>query len=144
MRRTLIVAILALGLLATPLALAQSDAPSAKGEAKAAAAKAARENRTHNATHGNGTHNKTHDGNDTHDGKPAWVASFQAVLKAWRESWSENASAIREKCHAAEKPADNASKEARLAWAKCVHDGYKTWFEKARAARADARMARDA
>ena len=144
MRRTLIAALLVLGLLATPLALAQADAPSAKGEAKAAAAKAARDNRTANATHGNASHNKTHDGNDTHEGKPAWVSTFQAALKAIRESWKENASAIREECHAAEKPANNSSKDARLSWAQCIRDGYKTWFEHARAARAEARMARDA
>ena len=139
MRRTLLVCVLTLGLLAVPLALAQADGPSAKGEAKAAAAKAARENRTANATH-----NKTHDDNGTHEGKPAWVSTFQAAMKALRESWKENASAIREECHAAAKPANDSGKDARLSWAQCVRDGYKAWFEHARAARAEARAARGA
>ena len=139
MRRTLTACILALGLLATPLALADADPASAKGQAKAAAAKAARDNRTHNGTDDD---NRTR-GNDTGE-KPSWVAAFQARLKALRESWQENASAIRETCHAAQKPADNASKETRLAWAHCIRDGYKAWLDEMRAERKEARMARGA
>ena len=142
MRRTLIVCLLTLGLLATPLALADGDAAPGNGHGKAVA-KAARDNRTDNHT---GNHsdkgNHTH-GNDTAD-KPAWVAAFQARLKALRDSWRENASEVRETCHAAAKPANNSSKDARLAWAHCIRDGYKAFLEEWRAERKEARMARDA
>lgn len=138
MRRTLIVCLLTLGLLATPLALADGESASAKGKERAAAAKAARDNRTHN-----GTGNHTAD-NATDGGKPSWVSSFQAALKAIRESWHENATEIRETCHAAAKPANNSSKDARLSWAHCVRDGYKAWFDQMRVERKEARMARDA
>ena len=143
MRRTLIVCLLTLGLLATPFALAQADGASDKGQAKAAAAKAARENRTNNHT-ANHTGNHTRDGDNDTGEKPAWVAAFQARFKALREAWKENASEIREKCHAAEKPANNSSKDARLSWAHCIKDGYKTFLQDLRAERKEARMARDA
>lgn len=141
MRRTLTACILAFGLLATPLALADADAPSGKGRGKAEAAKAARENRTHNWT---GNHTGDHArGNDTDD-KPSWVEAFQARLRELREAWRENASEIREKCHAAPQPANDSHKDARRAWAHCVRDGYKAFLEELRAERKEARLARDA
>lgn len=140
MRRTLIVCILTLGLLAVPFALAEEDAPSAKGREKAAAAKALRANHTDNETDDD---NETSDHNETH-AKPAWVSAFQATMKALRTSWLENASAIRESCHAAEKPGNNSTKDARTSWAHCIRDGYKSFLEQLRADRKEARMARDA
>lgn len=138
MRRTLLVGLLAIGLLATPFALADGADHSGKGKAIASE----RSNRTLNATHDDdGPRSGDH---SDEDGKPAWVGAFQARLRELRASWLENATAIREECHAAEKPGENATKEERREWAHCIRDAYKAWFDILRAERREAKDARHA
>lgn len=137
MRRTLLVGILAIGLLATPFALADGGNHSGKGKAIASE----RSNRTLNATDDD-DHRSGNRSDD--DAKPAWVAAFQARLRDLRASWLENATAIREECHAAEKPGENATKEERRAWAHCIRDAYKAWFDVLRAEKREAKDARHA
>jgi hypothetical protein len=73
----------------------------------------------------------------TGHGAPTWVASLRTLLS----SWHENASAIRERCHAAEKT-DNATQEQQTSWAHCIRDGYKGFLEAFRADLKQARLAR--
>lgn len=68
-------------------------------------------------------------------------ATWRATLKSLLASWHENASAIRERCHAAEKP-DNATGNETKAWAHCIRDGYKAFLEGLRADLKQARLAR--
>lgn len=63
---------------------------------------------------------------------------FLARLKALRVSWLENASAVREACHAAEK-GENVSKEERLSWAHCIRDAFSLWRAEHRVERRETR-----
>lgn len=131
MRRTTIIAcILALGLLATPLALADGDA-SMKGKAVASS----------HAKRGNATDDRDSNltKNETSE-KPAFILAFQLRMRELRESWRENASEIRESCHAMEKPGENATKDDRLAKAQCIKEGYAAWFKTLRAERKEAKL----
>lgn len=135
MRRTLLVGLLAIGLLATPFALADGADRSGKGKAIASE----RSDRALNATDDDHRSNRSDD-----DAKPAWVAAFQARLRELRASWLENATAMREECRAAEKPGENATKEERREWAHCIKDAYKAWFDVLRAEKREAKDARHA
>lgn len=136
MRRILapsIAILLALALLAAPLALARGGADDGEraGKAKERAAEAkdkAAEARSHARDDaGNKTRdNKTDDAQK--EGRRAALDAFMDYFAALRNAWKDNATAIREACHAAE-PADNASKEERKSWAHCIRDGYKAFFE---------------
>lgn len=135
MRRTLLVGLLAIGLLATPFALAEGADRSGKGKAIASEGS----DRALNATDDDHRSNRSDD-----DAKPAWVAAFQARLRELRASWLENATAMREECRAAEKPGENATKEERREWAHCIKDAYKAWFDVLRAEKREAKDARHA
>lgn len=116
MRRAVVLAcILTLTLLLVPLAAAAKEAA---GDKRAERAERALEK------------------DDRHDEKkaPAFLAAFRAL----RASWHENATAIREGCHAAE-PDANATKEERAARAHCIRDGYKAWMTGYRAERREMR-----
>lgn len=124
MRLTL--ALILAGLLLVPTALADSG-----GHAKARSARAAEDDHGH--------HNEDEKKELRHN-ETRWDA-WHARVKALFASWHENASAIRERCHAVEKP-DNATREQRQAWAHCVRDGYKSFFDHLRADLKQARLAR--
>lgn len=162
MRRNILALVLATALLATPLALAGGEGPSHEK---------ARERYEERALHrlDHDDDNETEDENETDDdengtshrhrqnrhgrdenrteGRPAWVSAFQEAVTALRASWAENRTAIQEECRA-EKPDENATKEEKRAWAHCVRDGYKLWFDVMRAElkeiKAEMRAARDA
>lgn len=110
-RATVLAGILILTLVLVPLAAAAKDGTGAASERHAERAE-----KTSKEKAGKGA--------------PQFLAAFHAL----RDSWHENATAIREACHAVEKDA-NATKEERKAGAHCIRDGYKAWFASYRAER---------
>lgn len=121
---------LALLVVAAPLALAGAEDRAAKGKEKAEDAKAADAKAAHAKTRGHGNLTaEDDDGNDTRKEKRAGLLdAFRARMAEWRASWKENATAIREACHAAAPDADNATKEERKSRAHCIRDGYHQLF----------------
>lgn len=67
-----------------------------------------------------------------HANRSALVESFVARLQSFRTSWLENASAVREACHA-QAPDGNASDDEHASAAHCVRDGYAEWRAERRA-----------
>ncbi|HEX2021185.1 MAG TPA: hypothetical protein VHH36_00610 [Candidatus Thermoplasmatota archaeon] len=96
-----------------------------KGQEKAAEMRAAH-NATGNDSDDNDTRgkpaNRTRDDNGT---RPAAVAAYWAALKEIRASWHENATKVREDCRAQAFDHANSTRDARVAHAHCVRDGYK-------------------
>lgn len=167
MRRTLAL-LLAFGLLLAPLALAKGasdddgDADEPRGRrhgghgADDVAARNESSDDDANETRGAGRRGAHHadgadDENETDDddargrghAKRAFRAEFVSQLAQLRASWLENATAIREACHAAEKD-ENATKEERLDRAHCIRDGYHAFFETLRELLRDLRASRRA
>src|SRR5687767_11761392 len=122
MRTTILACILASGLLAVPLAALADDGPNDHAN-EAGLAHAQGKGRSGNHTNETDDDNATGKGRN-HTARAAAHDAFLAALKAARASWMENASKVRETCHAAEAPehGKNASRDARGAWAHCIRD----------------------
>lgn len=130
---------LVLGLLLTPLALAEGGKGQVTRDASALH-RGSHENATSD-DHRNGTEGRRHsdDANESRGHrKGADWAAFRARFHELRESWHENATKIREECRES-KPDANATKEERRDWAHCIRDGYKVWFDLFREERRAAR-----
>lgn len=131
MRNILIALMLALTLLAAPVALASrgEDRHEKREAAQAEHDDGPREdddNETHGeARHKNATARQEWRENFTARRTAAWDA-FHAKVTLMRASWIENATRIREACHV-ETPTQNATEEDRKADAHCVRDGYREW-----------------
>ena len=119
MRRNLVLTILLATALLVPTAMA------ANGRAEQAKADAQAHRESGHAT------------SDEH--RPAWVADWHARMREIIQSFRENASSIRETCQAEHDADESATREDRLAMAHCIRDGYKTYFDELREARAQAR-----
>lgn len=125
----LLLSLVAVGLLAAPLALASGpgsgeehrDGARARGEEHRSNATASDDHRA-NASE-RAQRNVTSDRANVTAARAAWRENATAV----RESWHENATAIRERCHAAELDHANATKEQRTANAQCIKSGYEAW-----------------
>ena len=134
MRKTAILTALLMALLvvAAPLAVAAGESQSEKGKLKAAEAKAARAGKANEtaADEGAAAMADKADKAGHGKGKKGLAADVMERLQALRDSWKTGASGVREACHAAEKPAgENATKEDHRAWAHCIRDGYHKLFE---------------
>lgn len=141
------ITLLAVGLLAAPLALASGPG---SGEDHAAAGKARGEERRTNAT----ATSEDHRGNASERSERNVTsdrANMTAARAAWREnatlvreSWHENATAVRESCRAAGLDHANAgasedadergrssstTQEQQTAHAQCIKTGYASWRE---------------
>lgn len=142
MRLTPLACILALLVLAAvPLAIAEGAERGQKGRDVAAAhAPDAERNATHvdrNATHVE--RNTTHaEAGEERGARAAAMETFLAKLHALRASWLDNATKVREACHAQD-AGDNMTKEQREARAHCIRDGYAGWREQSRAQMRDLR-----
>lgn len=84
--------------------------------------------------------NETNDSNETRKdgekrGNSERFEAFRAAMAAFRQSWHENATKVREACHAQAPLADNATRAEHKAWAHCIHDGYHALFSQMRAER---------
>lgn len=131
--------LLALALLAAPMALARGggerDADDKAKDRAADAKDKAAEARSHARDAANKTRdNKTADDDDAGKdnrtaGRRAALDAFRDYVSALREAWKANAASIRDACHAAEPGGDNATKEQRKSRAHCIRDGYKALFE---------------
>ena len=129
--RTVILAFLLVGLLAAPVALAGGPGSHGdEGKAKAAAQRASAANATADderradARHASAEReNRTLARERFAENRSVLAESFVSRLHAARASWLENATAVREACHAAE--GDNAS--------HCIRNGYRAWRAEHRA-----------
>lgn len=103
MRAILLACILAIGLVALPLAVAARNehAVAAAGEHGQPAAKDEAKTNATNSTH-----------------KPSWLADLLAGMKD-----------VRDGCHAQKADHRNMSGEENRSWGQCIRNGYRSLFE---------------
>lgn len=139
---TILVILLAGFLLAAPLVLAEGG----RGDEHRQAADDHRAESSDDDANETSDDNETDDDNETGDdesgeshglsaeSRAAWrenhtalIDSMIAQLQALRESWKENATAIREGCHTADLDHKNATHDERVSHAQCIRERYSEW-----------------
>jgi gas vesicle protein len=135
--RTILAILLMALLLAAPLAAADREDGRSSGKRQD---DDARENRTAalrvNKTDDDHERRGPRDANATANWTANRTALFDRImdrLASLRESWTENATKVREACHAKQIDHANASKDNRTALAHCIRDGYAKWRSENRA-----------
>lgn len=136
MRTVILALLLAATLLVAPVALADGD--DGRSHSDAGRLKAAEASDDHHATDDDNEtddedddagerHGSRHDNASFRENRTALMERFVEQVHALRASWLENATKIREGCHASELDHRNETKENRTAAAHCVRDGYRDW-----------------
>ena len=125
---TLCALMLALLVVAAPFALAGGESHAEKGKTRAAEAKAMRHADAADANETSDDARKA-DKAEKAETRRSLAESFRAKLQQWRDAWKENATSIRAACHAVEPDQANSTKEEHKAWAHCIRDGYKQFFQ---------------